>query len=167
MTNDCASQNAEDCGLRRLPVAGADLRAALVASCLRGALPPVDLRAVCLVRAMAATNASKPMKGAAGIGKRVNGWEREGAGLRLFRCHRLSCTFRGHRDSKASSARAHAEVRDYRPSAQSRVLTPAGRTATLGYESLGTKPTPAALHLITAPLRAPSTGLHLLSSTAS
>jgi hypothetical protein len=27
------------------------LRAALVASCLRGALPPVDLRAVCLVRA--------------------------------------------------------------------------------------------------------------------
>lgn len=31
---------------------GADLRAALVASCLRGALPPVDLRAVCLVRAM-------------------------------------------------------------------------------------------------------------------
>ena len=32
--------------------AGADLRAALVASCLRGALPPVDLRAVCLVRAM-------------------------------------------------------------------------------------------------------------------
>ena len=34
------------------PVAGADLRAALVASCLRGALPPVDLRAVCLVRAM-------------------------------------------------------------------------------------------------------------------
>jgi len=30
------------------------LRAALVASCLRGALPPVDLRAVCFVRAMAA-----------------------------------------------------------------------------------------------------------------
>jgi len=28
------------------------LRAALVASCLRGALPPVDLRAVCFVRAM-------------------------------------------------------------------------------------------------------------------
>ena len=34
------------------PVAGADLRAALVASCLRGALPPVDLRAVCLVQAI-------------------------------------------------------------------------------------------------------------------
>jgi hypothetical protein len=34
------------------PVAGADLRAALVANCLRGALPPVDLRAVCFVRAM-------------------------------------------------------------------------------------------------------------------
>ena len=34
------------------PVAGALLRAALVASCLRGALPPVDLRAVCLVRAI-------------------------------------------------------------------------------------------------------------------
>ena len=35
------------------PEAGADLRAALVARALRGALPPVDLRAVCLVRAMA------------------------------------------------------------------------------------------------------------------
>jgi len=34
------------------PVAGADLRAALVASCLRGALPPVDLRAVCFVLAI-------------------------------------------------------------------------------------------------------------------
>lgn len=32
---------------------GADLRAAFVASCLRGALPPVDLRAVCFVRAIA------------------------------------------------------------------------------------------------------------------
>ena len=31
---------------------GADLRAALVASCLRGALPPVLLRAVCFVRAI-------------------------------------------------------------------------------------------------------------------
>jgi hypothetical protein len=38
------------------PVAGADLRAALVASCLRGALPPVDLRAVCFVRAMLTEN---------------------------------------------------------------------------------------------------------------
>ena len=34
------------------PVAGADFLAAFVASCLRGALPPVDLRAVCLVRAI-------------------------------------------------------------------------------------------------------------------
>ena len=40
------------CGFLTPPVAGADLRAALVASCFRGALPPVDLRAVCLVRAM-------------------------------------------------------------------------------------------------------------------
>ncbi|GBP97058.1 hypothetical protein EVAR_46757_1 [Eumeta japonica] len=31
---------------------GCALRAAFVASCLRGALPPVDLRAVCFVRAM-------------------------------------------------------------------------------------------------------------------
>ncbi len=38
--------------LHNAPVAGADLRAALVASCLRGALPPVDLRAVCFVRAI-------------------------------------------------------------------------------------------------------------------
>merc|ERR1712121_316633 len=35
------------------PVAGALFRAALVASCFLGAFPPVDLRAVCLVRAMA------------------------------------------------------------------------------------------------------------------
>ena len=34
------------------PVAGALFLAALVANCLRGALPPVDLRAVCFVRAM-------------------------------------------------------------------------------------------------------------------
>ena len=40
------------CGRAHPPVAGADLRAALVASCLRGALPPVLLRAVCLVRAI-------------------------------------------------------------------------------------------------------------------
>ncbi len=31
---------------------GADLRAALVANCLRGAFPPVDFRAVCFVRAI-------------------------------------------------------------------------------------------------------------------
>ena len=35
------------------PVEGADFLAALVASCFLGAFPPVDLRAVCLVRAMA------------------------------------------------------------------------------------------------------------------
>jgi hypothetical protein len=40
------------CGFFTPPVAGADLRAALVASCFRGALPPVDLRAVCFVRAI-------------------------------------------------------------------------------------------------------------------
>lgn len=34
------------------PVAGADLRAALVANCFLGAFPPVDLRAVCLVLAI-------------------------------------------------------------------------------------------------------------------
>jgi hypothetical protein len=40
------------CGFFTPPVAGADLRAALVANCFLGALPPVDLRAVCLVRAI-------------------------------------------------------------------------------------------------------------------
>ena len=40
-------------------MAGADLRAALVASCLRGALPPVDFLAVCLVRAMASEAKSR------------------------------------------------------------------------------------------------------------
>ena len=40
------------CAFLTPPVAGADLRAALVASCFLGALPPVDLRAVCLVRAI-------------------------------------------------------------------------------------------------------------------
>jgi hypothetical protein len=34
------------------PVWGALFLAALAASCLRGAFPPVDLRAVCLVRAL-------------------------------------------------------------------------------------------------------------------
>merc|ERR1712029_183856 len=34
------------------PVAGADFLAALVANCFLGAFPPVDLRAVCLVRAI-------------------------------------------------------------------------------------------------------------------
>ena len=42
----------EEKNRKNAPVAGADLRAALVASCLRGALPPVDLRAVCFVRAI-------------------------------------------------------------------------------------------------------------------
>ena len=40
-------------------MAGADLRAPLVASCLRGALPPVDLRAVCFVRAMVRCSVDK------------------------------------------------------------------------------------------------------------
>ena len=38
------------------PDVGADLRAAFVASALRGALPPVDLRAVCFVRAIPAAD---------------------------------------------------------------------------------------------------------------
>ncbi|OQU86287.1 hypothetical protein SORBI_3003G065001 [Sorghum bicolor] len=42
------------CGFFTPPVAGADFRAAFVASCFRGALPPVDLRAVCFVRAIVA-----------------------------------------------------------------------------------------------------------------
>ena len=40
------------CGFFTPPVAGADFLAAFVASCFLGALPPVDLRAVCLVRAI-------------------------------------------------------------------------------------------------------------------
>jgi hypothetical protein len=40
------------CGFLTPPVDGADLRAALVANCFRGAFPPVDFRAVCLVRAI-------------------------------------------------------------------------------------------------------------------
>ena len=40
------------CGFLTPPVAGALLRAALVASCFRGAFPPVDFRAVCFVRAI-------------------------------------------------------------------------------------------------------------------
>ena len=45
------------------PVAGALFLAALVASCLRGALPPVDLRAVCLVRAMMEKVAQDALEG--------------------------------------------------------------------------------------------------------
>ncbi|CAL9058230.1 unnamed protein product [Musa banksii] len=41
------------CGFFTPPVAGADFRAAFVASCFRGAFPPVDFRAVCFVRAIA------------------------------------------------------------------------------------------------------------------
>ena len=33
-------------------IAGADFLAALLASCFRGTFPPVDMRAVCFVRAM-------------------------------------------------------------------------------------------------------------------
>jgi histone H3 len=40
------------CGFLMPPEIGALLRAAFVASCFLGALPPVDLRAVCFVRAM-------------------------------------------------------------------------------------------------------------------
>ena len=40
------------CGFLTPPVAGALFRAALVANCFRGAFPPVDLRAVCFVRAI-------------------------------------------------------------------------------------------------------------------
>merc|ERR1719197_2423572 len=40
------------CGFFMPTVVGADFRAAFEASCLRGALPPVDLRAVIFVRAM-------------------------------------------------------------------------------------------------------------------
>ena len=40
------------CGFLIPPVAGADLRAAFEASCLRGAFAPVDLRAVYFVRAI-------------------------------------------------------------------------------------------------------------------
>jgi hypothetical protein len=39
-------------GLLHTSCVGAGLTCCLGASCLRGALPPVDLRAVCLVRAM-------------------------------------------------------------------------------------------------------------------
>lgn len=41
---------------RNVPEVGQARRAALVASCLRGALPPTDLRAVCFVRAMVVGN---------------------------------------------------------------------------------------------------------------
>lgn len=40
------------CGFLTPPVEGALFRAALVASCFLGAFPPVDLRAVCFVRAI-------------------------------------------------------------------------------------------------------------------
>lgn len=39
-------------GFLRPPVTGADFLADFVASCFLGALPPVDLRAVCFVRAI-------------------------------------------------------------------------------------------------------------------
>lgn len=47
---------------------GADLRAAFVASCLRGAFPPVDLRAVCFVRAIIAEIQGSFVVGSGGEG---------------------------------------------------------------------------------------------------
>lgn len=44
------------CGFFTPPVAGAAFRAALVASCFRGALPPVDFLAVCFVLAIIDTS---------------------------------------------------------------------------------------------------------------
>ena len=44
------------CGLLTPPVFVASFRAALLANCFRGAFPPVDFRAVCLVRAMSDLN---------------------------------------------------------------------------------------------------------------
>ena len=58
----CLRQNDEEHTFLTPPVAGALFLAALVASCLRGALPPVDLRAVCLVRAMLADVAKEVVK---------------------------------------------------------------------------------------------------------
>eukprot|EP00966_Prymnesium_polylepis_P337149 7391913-Prymnesium_polylepis.3 len=50
------------CGFLTRRDEGADMRAAFVASCLRGAFPPVDRRAVCLIlpppRAGAGTSAN-------------------------------------------------------------------------------------------------------------
>ena len=40
-------------------MAGALFLAALVANCFRGAFPPVDLRAVCFVRAIAAASSDE------------------------------------------------------------------------------------------------------------
>ena len=45
-----------------LQTGGAALRAAFVASCFRGALPPVDLRAVCFTRAMLLSDKTIPLE---------------------------------------------------------------------------------------------------------
>jgi hypothetical protein len=50
--NDAGRLGREESRGDRSPVAGADLRASLVVGCLRGAFPPVDLRAVCFVHAI-------------------------------------------------------------------------------------------------------------------
>ena len=52
------------------PVDGADLRAALEANCLRGALPPVDLRAVCSEMSVRAKRASRWLCDATRRGRR-------------------------------------------------------------------------------------------------
>ena len=44
------------------PVAGAALRAAFVTSFLQGALPPVDLQAVCFVHAMLSSDDTIPLE---------------------------------------------------------------------------------------------------------
>ena len=73
------------CGFLTPPVAGADFLAALVASCFLGAFPPVDLRAVCLVRAMASVEILlMPEAGPPGLCSRVSDHQGEEGALRML-----------------------------------------------------------------------------------
>ena len=54
------------CGFFTPPVAGADFRAAFVASCFLGALPPVDFLAVCFVRAIKERDEQRAKEGGGG-----------------------------------------------------------------------------------------------------
>ena len=67
------------------PVAGADFLAAFVANCFLGALPPVDLRAVCLVRAIEKLGFKKWMASVSETGVvRVWVWEKGDGGTEFM-----------------------------------------------------------------------------------
>ena len=99
------------CGFLTPPVAGADLRAALVASCLRGALPPVDLRAVCFVRAIFTVRFARNCDARRRAKTRLDG---ENASRRARRARRSRASLESRTVDFLGVARAFAAINAHR-----------------------------------------------------